>query len=294
MPHCEVRQYNPNVVAHIDGDYMAYFAAGNDNCSPGDARRNVMSRVERLKSISGAGKVIMHLTHPASTKGERFLIATKVPYQGQRKSGKKPRNWEFLRGWLESYSGAAFEPKLWKDREADDGIAYVCEAIARNKNLLHVVHSADKDMRMFCGTHVSWDQMLITDVPRGTFDIIGKDGEQYGHKWFWLQMLKGDTADNIPGLSGVGDKIAEAILCDSKCNDDARAAVLGEYRQRMGEGWEDYFVEQAALLWMRIDRYAEVDNFLGLGFGAAITDAANRLVHRVHAQRIKVESYACG
>lgn len=292
MPYCETRQHNPDVVAHIDGDYMAYFSAGNDNCSPGDARRNVISRVDRLKSISGAGKVVMHLSHPASNKGERFLIATTKPYQGQRKSGKKPRNWEFLRGWLENYDGLSFTPKVWKDREADDGIAYVCDAVARNKGILHVVHTADKDMRMFCGTHVSWDKFIITDVPRGSFDIIGKDGEQYGHKWFWMQMLTGDTADHIPGLPGIGDAIAGKIIDGAASNAEARASVIGAYRDKCGSEWADYFVEQAALLWMRTDRYAQVDNFLSLGFGDEVHNASKRMLERVSSERKMVAQYA--
>src|SRR5690606_40456709 len=66
------------------------------SCSAGDARRNVLSRVSHLKHISGADRVVMHLTHGASSKGDRFLAATTQPYQGQRQSGRKPNNWAFL------------------------------------------------------------------------------------------------------------------------------------------------------------------------------------------------------
>src|SRR5690606_39588940 len=88
--------HNRNVIAHVDGDYAAYFCAGSENCSAGDARRNVLSRVSHLKHISGADRVVMHLTHGASSKGDRFLAATTQPYQGQRQSGRKPHNWAFL------------------------------------------------------------------------------------------------------------------------------------------------------------------------------------------------------
>src|SRR5690606_29458764 len=126
---------------------------------------------------------------------------------------------------------------------------------------MHVVHTADKDMRMFCGTHVAWKDFTITEVPLDAYDIVGRDGKQYGHKFFWYQMLVGDTADNIPGLPGVGPATAEAALAGTVCNVDAAAVVRGAYSGRLGDGWHDYFVEQAVLLWMRTDRAAALTNF---------------------------------
>jgi len=286
MPFTEVRQQNKYVTAHVDGDYMAYFAAGSDECSAGEARRNVLSRLSSLRSISGAANVIMHLTHGASTKGDRFLVAQAQPYQGQRNAGRKPRNWEFLRDWMENYEGPEYMTKIWRTREADDGMAHVCHQIAAQKKLLHVVHTADKDMRMFCGVHVSWKDLLITEVPLGTYDIIGTDGKLYGHKWFWHQMLTGDAADHIPGLRGVGEKFADAALAGTCCNAEAAAVVRGVYSERVGSGWEDYFVEQAVLLWMRTDRHATLRNFLTLGvFGSNIEAAVMRLENRVRNER---------
>lgn len=290
MPFCETRQHNDHVVAHVDGDYMAYFAAGSDECSAGEARRNVLSRLSKLRSVSGAAKVVMHLTHGASAKGERYLIAETQPYQAQRAGGRRPRNWEFLREWMETYEGDAYTPKIWTTREADDGIAHVCTEVAKHRGINHVVHSADKDMRMFCGTHVSWKDFTITEVPLGAYDIIGADGEQYGHKWFWMQMLTGDAADHIPGLPRVGPKTAEAALAGTSSNEDAARVVRGLYSEKLGEDYEPYFVEQAMLLWMRTDRHALPRDFLTLGvFGKNITDAVMRVESRIREGRAALE-----
>lgn len=292
MPEVVVRQHNPRVIAHIDGDYMAYFAAGSENCSPGDARRNVLSRCQHLKHITGAGKVVMHLTHATSSKGDRFLAATTQPYQGQRHTGRKPNNWAFLREWMETYDGDAFTPKIWTQREADDGIAYVNEGAALHAHILHVVHSADKDMRMFCGTHCDWNDYAITEVPHGTYDIVGQNGLQYGHKWFWMQMLMGDTADHIPGLPGVGKKSAESLLKGTKDNAEAAKLVFGKYREKKGDDWRDYFAEQAVLLWMRTDRDASLTDVLSLGvFGPEMLAAFERLVAAVEERRNTLEAY---
>lgn len=291
MPTCEVRQPDANVIAHVDGDYMAYFASGKEGCSAGDARRNVLTRLSKLRSVSGAGRVVMHLTHGASTKGDRFLAATTQPYQGQRKSGGKPGNWKFLREWMETYDGPDFEPKLWLTREADDGIAHVCESVAKLRGQMHVVHTADKDMQMFCGLHVSWDDYLITEVPLGAYDVWGKDGKQYGHKFFWYQMLCGDTADNIPGLPKVGPVTAKAVLEGTTSNEEAAPMVYGMYSRLIGDGWQDYFAEQAVLLWMRTDRHAKLLDVLQLGvFGPKLQDAFYRLETVVTGKREELEA----
>lgn len=291
MAYREVRTPNPLLVAHIDGDYMAYFAAGKDECSAGDARRNVLSRIATLKAVTGATKVIMHLTHGASTKGDRFLAATSQPYQGQRVTGRKPRNWEFLRGWMETYEGDQFEPKIWLTREADDGMAYVCESIAIHKKMLHVVHTADKDMRMFCGEHVSWDGFNITKVPHGTYSLIGTDGKLYGHKWFWMQMLTGDGADHIPGLPNVGEVTATQLLNGTTCNEEAAPLVYGEYSRVIGDGWQRYFAEQAVLLWMRTDRDASLLDVLNLNvFGPKLKQAFYDLAEDVNEKRAALEA----
>lgn len=291
MPSMETKVANPRLVAHVDGDYMAYFASGSDNCSAGDARRNVLSRLEKLRLSTGATKVVMHLTHGASTKGERFLAAVTQPYQGQRTSGKKPRNWQFLREYLEMYDGPAFTPKLWKNREADDGIAYVCESVAKTEDLLHVVYTADKDMRMFPGLHVDWKTWEQVSVPFGAYDVLSESGTQYGHKWFWMQCLMGDPADHIPGLPGVGPGTAEALLSETRSNAGAAPLVFGKYSEVIGEDWRDYFAEQAVLLWMRTDRHAEVLDVLKLGvFGDKLASAFHRLYERVAVQRQELEA----
>lgn len=290
MPGVEVRQHSSRVVAHVDGDYAAYFCAGSENCSAGDARRNVLSRLSHLKHISGADRIVMHLTHGASTKGDRFIAATTQPYQGQRVSSRKPNNWAFLREWMETYDGPHFTPKVWTTREADDGMAYVSTGAARHTGIMHVIHTADKDMRMFCGTHVAWDDYCITDVPLDAYDVVGKNGLQYGHKWFWMQMLMGDGADHIPGLPKVGEVTAEKLLFNTKSNAEAAGLVYGMYREKIGDGWRRYFAEQAVLLWMRTDRDAKLLDVLQLGvFGEQLIAAFHQLELEVQEKRKALE-----
>lgn len=268
--------------ANIDGDYLAYYCSGNDDTNPGTARHNVIERLDRVKFATGAERVVIHLSTDDCTKGDRFHVATIKTYQGQRDSGRKPVNWQHLRNFMYEYDGPHFIPKLWQQREADDGMAYVSHSLATLKGQLHVVHTRDKDMRMFAGRHVDWMTYQITDVPLGAYEVIGPDEKIFGHKWFWMQMLMGDAADNIPGIHRLGEKKALGILAGTTHNAEAAGLVAGQYEGHFGDTWADAFVEMAALLWMRTDRHADLLDFLSLGcFGTRVLEAAARLAVRV-------------
>lgn len=273
---------------HIDGDYLAYFAAGGDEMPVGTARRVAAERIEAFREMSGSAKALVHLTAADSTKGDRFLAATVKPYQGQRSSGRRPKNWAALRDYLENSEYVTFERKLWHDREADDGMA-LASIQARDPVIQTVIATKDKDMRMLAGTHIDWTHYTLTEVPKGTYELIGPyDGLVYGHKWFWLQLLQGDTADNIPGLpkfygKQCGPATAEKALAGTTCNEEALAVVAAAYCEHYGpDHWDNALVEQACLLWLRGDTAARIDDFLRV---LPLPAAAQQLRQRIDEQR---------
>jgi DNA polymerase-1 len=263
----------PGLELHIDGDYAAYYCAGNDEVEPGMARQNTIGRFEGMARRCGASRIIVHLTKGSSHKGYRYFAATVKPYQAQRKSGRKPKNWQYLRDFLEQYQGDRFIVKIWEAREADDGIA-ICayHAAARSKQI--VIATADKDMRMLPGLHMSWvSQAIVADVPLHCYDLIGADDKQYGYKWLLLQLLHGDTADNIPGLEKVvikgkakqcGEVTAGGLLSDVDELDlpDSEKLLVGwnivedAYRSYYNMQWAERMAEQLCLLYLRHDPQA--------------------------------------
>ena len=246
-----------------------YYAAGNDETDPGRARQNALEKIEAFKVLSGSERVVVHLTAPESNKGFRYVAATVKPYQGHRAGGRKPKNWRGLRDWLSTYTGDAFKVKVWTDREADDGMAYHATVLGPE---LAVVATADKDMRMFAGWHIDWHTYDRTFVPAGEFAKVGTNGKLYGHRWFWQQMLQGDTADNIPGLpkyvkpngkaGALGEKTAEKLLAETGCNSSAFRVVRELYQNWYEAEWAGAFAEQAVLLWMRTDKQAKCGDFM--------------------------------
>jgi len=258
----------------LDGDYLAYFMAGNDDTDSGTARRNAIQRIETMKDMTGSTGVVMHLSADGCTKADRFLISTVQPYQGRRSGAGRPKNWPYLREFFESYRGAMFTPKLWWDREADDGMAYMQQKwYTESKEQLIVTATRDKDMRQYPGWHMDWMTYQMTFVPEGAYEIIGANDLIYGHKWFWLQMLQGDGADHIKGLPAwikpngkqelVGDARALAHLKECTTDQEAFDKVWELYMTYyLDVGTPIRMAESALLLWLRRDKNASYDDMM--------------------------------
>lgn len=289
---------------HIDGDYAAYFCSGNDETAPGIARRTTIERFEGMARRCGATKIIVHLTAGASHKGLRYFVSTIKPYQGQRSGGRKPKNWEYLRNFLETYDGERFVVKTWHNREADDGMA-LCAYHGATTGKEVVIATRDKDMRMLPGIHMDWmSQRIDAVVPMHCYSLEGEvTGLPYGYKWLLLQLLQGDTADNIPGLERVvidgktkqcGEKTAEGLLAHVDGIDipDSEKLLVGwnvvedAYASYYKDDWPDRMAEQLCLLYLRHDFDADVASWtknpvLRSVSSPALQVAADRLKQRV-------------
>lgn len=266
---------------HVDGDYAAYYFSGNDETTIASSKRNFIDTVRNVQQVAGAGgQVIIHLTAGGSDKAGRFKIATVKPYQGQRDSSRRPKNWEAMRAWLEkgkTLEGTDWRVVIWTDREADDGVAAAARyaiSVGRWPAML----ARDKDFRMIPGRHVSWTTFARYEVKPDVWMLdTGEEDTNgrvlYGQSSFWMQLVAGDTADNIPGLEGqpakkegtfksCGKACAEEYIGGSKSVEEAWPIVRELYRLYYGQSWADRFVEQAALLWLRTDNKADVGDFL--------------------------------
>lgn len=282
----------PGRVVHVDGDYLAYFAAGGGEMPMNASRSVSLNRMLAVKELTGAEKVILHLTGSGSTKGERFLIAETQRYQGQRDKGKRPKNWEGVRKYLEGVDFSItpyrfIERIVWMDREADDGFAVAAlTSLDPVKDV--VLHYSDKDMRMLPGTHLTWDYETVR-VPKDSWEVLDSQGRVYGHKWFWMQMVMGDAADHIPGIPGLGEQAAQARLADVFRNDEARAVVFSSYVQHYGQDLAaDKFVESAALLWLR--KSDSIADFLRIVYPSPqIIEACDRMLQRVRRERAEID-----
>ncbi len=267
----------------IDGDGLAYAACGSSLCPPEQARANLVNMVRAAEHRVGVHAEVL-LTMPGSSKGGRYFIATVKPYQAHRAGNRRPENWKFLRGVLEAGRPPFLVTKTLT-AEADDLFSKASEEEGGNVAIL----TQDKDLRMVPGVHITWDDHMLVDTRDGE-DVLAWD-KQYGERWFWEQMLQGDTADNIPGLpkylgKPVGEVTARRIL-------DSDGSVLGPgfkvraaYTQHYGAEAGIHLLEQAMLLWMRRDPEDPFDCVKAGGplYGLVTQDDIKRMNARLHAE----------
>lgn len=248
----------PGRLLLADGDGLCYYCAGNDDTLPGEARKRLVDKLKSAAQACGAESVKIVTTARGSHKGYRYAVARVKPYQGQRTDSRRPKNWEALREYLEQ--GAlppGMEVELTGIAEADD--------LFSRYALGHpdcVIYTQDKDMRMVPGWHLDWlthIQFQVTDE----FRQVHAE-KVWGRAWFWLQMLHGDSADNIPGLPKYvevkggkpklcGPVTAEKLIGELPNEHETALKVGALYESFYGERWLVELLEQGVLLWMRND-----------------------------------------
>jgi len=192
---------------HIDADFLAYMmsaekADGTDTKTFDDMKHNTEVFVATIKSLAAATSVYLHLTPSTSNKGGRYEQAIQKEYQGNRVDKPKPRYLNILREWM----NGNFPCTMHQNCEADDGMSSMqYAAIARGERHLSIIATKDKDLNSVPGLHVDWDTGTIVDAEEfGSTYLYDRNGTKiikgFGQKFFWAQMLTGDTADNTQGL----------------------------------------------------------------------------------------------
>jgi hypothetical protein len=232
----------------LDGDGPCYAAASTSRTLH-SALKKLQHNLANQMCLTESEYIRVHLTAQNSLKSGRYKIHGFYPYQGKRTGPAKPKP-ELLEPLRELYS----QPKSWIDNcetflhrryEADDGMmmdSYVYKELG-------LIHSGDKDLRMT--PYPYWeikDSKIVTAGPVGSLFLRG-DPEKclgYGRKFFWAQMLMGDSADHVRGLdkldgSNCGAKGAfnylDPVLTEEKCANFVLAAYMRAKQNPMPEGW---------------------------------------------------------
>lgn len=219
----------PGRTVHIDADFLAYQVSYEKEDDPKtfeDMQHNADVSIEMLRGLAAAEHSILYLTPKDSNKGERYRTAILKEYQGNRDGKDKPRHLTAVRSWM----GAARGAVMCRDCEADDGMAMAqYAAIAEGNENLSIIASKDKDLRMVPGLHLDWSLGRIGGTPSsdpfGSIwvherkkvhastgkETVVKKVQGFGWKFFWLQMLMGDAADNVSGLPLVAGPIMNKV-----------------------------------------------------------------------------------
>ena len=155
----------------------------------------------------------------------RNEVAVTVPYKGNRKDVKKPKHLPLLREYLQTAWGASVSD----GQEADDDIAIRATELGEES----IIVSIDKDFMQVPGWHYNF-------VKKVKKHVTPEDGLRF----FYKQILMGDSADNIKGIFRVGEKKATKMLADLETEQ--------QFYQCCVEGLgEERVLENARLLWLR-------------------------------------------
>ncbi len=108
---------------------------------------------------------------------------------------------------------------------------------------------------MIPGWHYNFVKDELYRAPLGVGELImyeldsGRPAIKGGGlMWFYAQMLLGDSADNIPGITGMGAKRTYALLHNLKTEKELYRAVKKVYSDNKVE---DRLEEIANLLWIQ-------------------------------------------
>jgi DNA polymerase I len=127
-------------------------------------------------------------------------------YKANRRGKPIPRHLTACKEFLVTNFGA----DVTHGYEADDAIG-----MAQRADGSTTCVSIDKDLKQLAGQHYNFVKQDLFYIPENT-----------ANRYFWEQMLVGDTSDNIKGITGIGKVKAERILNNS---DNYQRSILSEY-----------------------------------------------------------------
>ncbi len=177
---------------------------------------------ERLQIVSALYGTLRTISSAIQNYGpERFVIALdskggnfrheKYPkYKKDRKPIPEELPWQ-IHKLVEVLPELGWPVEMIKGYEADDIVATIVPQVKGDYDVYIMTH--DKDLLQLVDTNVY-------HITRSTYGVQYVRGVDYVKKKFGISpkqirdylALKGDSADNLPGIKGIGDKTATKLL----------------------------------------------------------------------------------
>lgn len=172
--------------ALLDGDIFAYrTAAASEETDETICLLRLDRSIREVLHVTQSDTYEIHLSGEGNFRYQLF-----PDYKAHRKDVVKPK-------WLQQcreYLVTNWNAKISNGCEADDTLGY-------SQTEDSIICSIDKDLLQIPGKHYNF-------VKEEWYDIT-YDG---GMRHFYEQLLKGDRADGIPGVAGLGEKKAARML----------------------------------------------------------------------------------
>lgn len=232
----------------VDGDIILYavaFAAKDDPTEY--ALKSTRSAVEQVMYDVGADSISLYLTGSGNYRID--LGCETYPYKGNRKS-EKPEHFAEIRRFMIENLGAI----EIIGEEADDALGYhACEQG-------HGIATIDKDLDGVPGLHYNWRKKEM-------YYVSPEDADRF----FYKQLLTGDSTDNIPGLyKRLGKRVTKKIYetldnldTPTEMYDFVRATYsdafdeVGMLLDEREEILDDWLLRQGRQLWIRREEHED-------------------------------------
>ncbi len=176
------------------------------------AIREVDMAVEGIKKTTGHDEAVLCLTDASN-----FRYDVSDTYKSNRVDKRKPMILGYLKEYMRDKHDAYSLPNL----EGDDLIGILATGKYKDD---HLIYSADKDLKTIPGSH--WDGMEVTITP------------EEATRFFYTQVLTGDTTDGYKGCPGVGPVKAAKLL-----EEDCSWATIVKAYEKAGLTEDDAIVQ---------------------------------------------------
>jgi len=203
-------------VCLIDADSLLYYEMGRDTLE--EAITGFDQRVHDILHQCNTTKYAGFLTH-----GKCFRYEVDCEYKAKRSKSNRSILFPSLKEYAMQRWGFTYLTEL----EADDIVSYYSYNHEENT----IICSPDKDVLKQCvGMHYNY----------GKAEFMHTSPEE-ALKFLWVQVLMGDSTDNIVGIPGVGIKTAENWLKDR--SKDFESFAVRKYVEKFGmvEGITEFF-----------------------------------------------------
>jgi 5'-3' exonuclease len=238
-------------MAIIDGDVLVYMAIWKSETLE-QGKKKFQELVDDVLNSLFTTDYVMAIGGPYN-----FRLDLYDGYKGNRKKAKdnRPEWFNDLKSWASKLEGSVESDNC----EADDLIrvwALECDAAGINR----AVVSVDKDLHCIPGTHYNPRTKKIYQIC-----------EEYGERFYWQQVLQGDSVDAIPGLPKVGPVKAKKLLADAVTHNEMRDVVCRAYHNAYGDEGYSYLIANGRLvhIWRHIDDHFKIRKE---DYESAITD----------------------
>ena len=227
-------------IAIIDGDVLVYMSIWKTE-SLEESKEKFQELLDDLLNSLFTKDYVM-----AIGGRDNFRIDLFPDYKGNRKKAKDNRpDWFYdLKSWVGKLDGVIESDNC----EADDMVRTWANECKKAK-LDYVVCSIDKDLHCISGTHYNPRTKVIYQIK-----------DDYADRFYWQQILTGDSVDNIPGLWKVGPVKAKKILASAVTHNEMRSEVCKAYHDAYGEEGYEYLLANGRLIhiWRFINDHFKV------------------------------------